>query len=121
MSERYRDTAARSGRSFPAGRNQCFLRWMQIGKTEEAALERILARDLDIWKNFYASMGRRKVENNDYFGSLVNSGLLVFGTVDSVRRQLIEQWMTFPAEYWHWSTTMPRCRKGRFSKRSTPS
>jgi hypothetical protein len=36
-------------------------------------------------------MGRRKVEGNDIFGSLVNSGLFVFGTVDSVRQQLIEQ------------------------------
>jgi hypothetical protein len=44
-------------------------------------------------------MRRRKVENNDYYRSLVNSGLFVFGTVDSVRRQLIEQFRIFPAEY----------------------
>jgi alkanesulfonate monooxygenase SsuD/methylene tetrahydromethanopterin reductase-like flavin-dependent oxidoreductase (luciferase family) len=44
-------------------------------------------------------MRRRKVENNDYYRSLVNSGLFVFGTVDSVRRQLIEQFRIFRAEY----------------------
>jgi alkanesulfonate monooxygenase SsuD/methylene tetrahydromethanopterin reductase-like flavin-dependent oxidoreductase (luciferase family) len=99
MSERYRASAAAAGRSFAPGRNQCLVRWLQIGKSEEDALNRIRWFDLDIWKNFYAAMGRRKVENNDYFGSLVNSGLFVFGTVDSVRRQLLEQWRAFPAEY----------------------
>ena len=44
-------------------------------------------------------MGRRKVEGDDIFGSLVNSGLFVFGTVDSVRHQLIEQWKTLPGEH----------------------
>jgi len=44
-------------------------------------------------------MGRRKVEGNDIFGSLVNSGLFVFGTVDSVREQLIEQWKILPGEH----------------------
>ncbi|HZU91929.1 MAG TPA: LLM class flavin-dependent oxidoreductase, partial [Stellaceae bacterium] len=99
MSERYRERAAAAGRAFAPGRNQCLVRWLQIGSSEEDALNRIRWFDLDIWKNFYAAMGRRRVENNDYFGSLVNSGLFVFGTVDSVRRQLIEQFRTFPAEY----------------------
>ncbi len=60
---------------------------------------RIRAWDLDIWKNFYAAMGRRKVDGNDIFGSLVNSGLFVFGTVDSVRQQLVEQWKILPGEH----------------------
>ena len=75
------------------------MRWIQIGKTREDALDRIRNYDLDIWKNFYAAMGRRKVENDDYFGSLVSSGLFVFGSVDEVRRELLEQWRVFPAEY----------------------
>jgi hypothetical protein len=33
------------------------------------------------------------------FGSLVSSGLFVFGSVDEVRRELLEQWRVFPAEY----------------------
>ena len=75
------------------------MRWIQIGKSKEDALARIKAYDLDIWKNFYAAMGRRAVENDDYLGSLVNSGLFVFGTADDVRRQLVEQWRVFPAEH----------------------
>ena len=89
----------RTGASFLPGQNQCMVRWIQIGKTREDALERIRSYDLDIWKNFYAAMGRRKVENDDYFGSLVNSGLFVFGSVEEVRRELLEQWRVFPAEY----------------------
>ena len=75
------------------------MRWIQIGKSAEDALEKIRTQDLDIGKNFYAAMGRRKVEGNDIFGSLVNSGLFVFGTVDSVRQQLIEQWKILPGEH----------------------
>ena len=75
------------------------VRWIQIGKTREDALNRIRNYDLDIWKNFYAAMGRRKIENDDYFGSLVSSGLFVFGSVEEVRRELLEQWRVFPAEY----------------------
>ena len=48
MSERYRDIARRSGRRFPPGRNQCLVRWLQIGKSEEDALDRIRAWYPDI-------------------------------------------------------------------------
>ena len=99
LSEGYRKTAAKHGHHYARGQNQCLVRWMQIGRTEEEAIEKIRAYDLDIWKNFYAAMGRRKVENNAYFESLVNSGLFVFGTVESVRKQLIEQWKVLPAEH----------------------
>jgi alkanesulfonate monooxygenase SsuD/methylene tetrahydromethanopterin reductase-like flavin-dependent oxidoreductase (luciferase family) len=99
LSERYRTRAAQHGHVFAPGQNQALVRWIQIGKTAEDALEKIRTYDLDIWKNFYASMGRRKVEGNDIFGSLVNSGLFVFGTVDSVRQQLVEQWKVLPGEH----------------------
>jgi alkanesulfonate monooxygenase SsuD/methylene tetrahydromethanopterin reductase-like flavin-dependent oxidoreductase (luciferase family) len=99
MSQRYQRLAGEHGRTLAPGRNQCLVRWLQIGKSDDDALNRIRDYDLDIWKNFYASMGRRRVENDDYFGSLVRSGLFVFGDVDSVRRQMLEQWQQFPAEY----------------------
>ena len=95
----YRDAAAKNGRSFGPGQNQCMVRWIEIGKTKEDAIRRIREYDLDIWKNFYSAMGRRTVENDDYLGSLVNSGLFVFGTVDEVRAELVNQWREFPAEY----------------------
>jgi alkanesulfonate monooxygenase SsuD/methylene tetrahydromethanopterin reductase-like flavin-dependent oxidoreductase (luciferase family) len=99
LAEHYRKAAAQHGRSYLPGQNQCMVRWIQIGRSKEDALDRIRKYDLDIWKNFYAAMGRRTVENDDYFGSLVNSGLFVFGTVEEVRRELLEQWRVFPAEY----------------------
>jgi alkanesulfonate monooxygenase SsuD/methylene tetrahydromethanopterin reductase-like flavin-dependent oxidoreductase (luciferase family) len=99
LAEHYRKACAQHGRSFLPGQNQCMVRWIQIGRSKEDALQRIRDYDLDIWKNFYAAMGRRKVENDDYFGSLVNSGLFVFGTVEEVRRELMAQWEVFPAEY----------------------
>ena len=43
LSERYRSVAAQHGRSFAPGQNQCLVRWIQIGKTEEDALEKIRA------------------------------------------------------------------------------
>lgn len=95
----YRDEAAKYGRIWQPGQNQCLVRWMQIGKSKEDALDRIRKWDLDIWKNFYAAMGRRKIENDDYFGSLVNSGLFIFGTLDEVREQFLNEWRAFPAEH----------------------
>src|SRR6185312_3674961 len=99
LAEIYRASSARHGRSFGPGQNQCMVRWIEIGKTKEDALQRIKDYDLDIWKNFYSAMGRRKVENDDYLGSLVNSGLFLFGTVEEVRAELVKQWQVFPAEY----------------------
>ena len=99
LAEVYRKASAQHGRSFGPGENQCMVRWIEIGKTKEDALQRIKDYDLDIWKNFYAAMGRRKVDNDDYLGSLINSGLFLFGTVDEVRAELVKQWRVFPAEY----------------------
>jgi alkanesulfonate monooxygenase SsuD/methylene tetrahydromethanopterin reductase-like flavin-dependent oxidoreductase (luciferase family) len=72
---------------------------MQIGKTEEDARNRVMEYDSDIFKNFYAAMGRRKLNPEDVYGSILGSGLYVVGTVDAVRQQLIDQWKQFPAEH----------------------
>ena len=80
--------------------------WARVGRVTEPGRYMmrfgyviVTADDLDIWKNFYAAMGRRKVDNDDYLGSLIGSGLFLFGTVDEIRAELIEQWTVFPAEY----------------------
>jgi len=99
LAEHYRKASAAQGRSFLPGQNQCMVRWIQIGRSKEDALQRIRDYDLDIWKNFYSAMGRRTVESDDYLGSLVSCGLFVFGTVEEVRRELVAQWQVFPAEY----------------------
>ena len=99
LSRRYLELASGAGYNWRAGQNQCLVRWMQIGKTEEDAQERVMRWDSDIFRNFYAAMGRRKMNMDDLYGSILGSGLYVVGTVDSVRQQLIEQWKQFPAEY----------------------
>jgi alkanesulfonate monooxygenase SsuD/methylene tetrahydromethanopterin reductase-like flavin-dependent oxidoreductase (luciferase family) len=99
LSRRYVDIATRAGHAWRAGQNQCLVRWMQIGRTEEDARNRVMEYDSDIFRNFYAAMGRRKLNPDDVYGSILGSGLYVVGTVESVRRQLIEQWREFPAEY----------------------
>jgi alkanesulfonate monooxygenase SsuD/methylene tetrahydromethanopterin reductase-like flavin-dependent oxidoreductase (luciferase family) len=99
LSHRYLDVARRAGFDWRGGQNQCLVRWMQVGKTEDAARERVMSYDSDIFKNFYAAMGRRKLNPEDVYGSILGSGLYVVGTVDSVRAQLIEQWKLFPAEF----------------------
>ncbi|HET9903924.1 MAG TPA: LLM class flavin-dependent oxidoreductase [Xanthobacteraceae bacterium] len=99
LSQRYLDISRKAGYSWRPGQNQCLVRWMQIGKTEEEARERVMRWDSDIFKNFYAAMGRRKMNLEDLYGSIIGSGLYVVGTVDSVRQQLIEQWKLFPAEH----------------------
>ena len=61
------------------------------GTSEEDALARIRAYDLDIWKNFYAAMGRRVVENDDYFGSLLRMASGARVTLDCSRVAVGEQ------------------------------
>ena len=99
LSRRYLELAAGAGHNWRPGQNQCLVRWMQIGKTEEDARERVLRWDSDIFKNFYAAMGRRKLTKDDLYENIIDSGLYVVGTVDAVRQQLIEQWRQFPAEH----------------------
>jgi alkanesulfonate monooxygenase SsuD/methylene tetrahydromethanopterin reductase-like flavin-dependent oxidoreductase (luciferase family) len=99
LSRRYLEVAAGAGYNWRPGQNQCLVRWMQIGETEEDARDRVLRWDSDIFKNFYAAMGRRKMNMEDLYGSIMGSGLYVVGTVESVRKQLIEQWRQFPAEH----------------------
>jgi hypothetical protein len=59
----------------------------------------VLRWDSDIFKNFYAAMGRRKLTKDDLYENIIDSGLYAVGTVDTVRQQLIEQWRQFPAEH----------------------
>lgn len=99
LSRRYADIAAAHGFNWRPGQNQCLVRWMQIGKTEEDAKDRVLRFDSDIFKNFYAAMGRRKLTKDDLYENIMDSGLYVVGTVESVRKQLIDQWRQFPAEH----------------------
>ena len=100
MGKLYADAAAKAGRSFALGQNQAIVRWLEIGDSEEEAMECLLKYDTDIFKNFYAAMGRRTLTDpDDIVKSIVDSGLYAFGTVDQVGDQILDQWRQLPAEY----------------------
>jgi hypothetical protein len=82
------------------GQQQAVVRWLEIGETEAAAREQLVRNDVDIFKNFYAAMGRRQLTHpDDIVQSIVDSGLYAFGTASSVRDSLVQQWRALPSEY----------------------
>jgi len=95
----YADMANKAGFNWKAGQNQNIVRWLQIAESYDAAVDAVMAHDFDIWKNFYAAMGRRKLNEADVIGSMLDSGLYCIGTAESVRDQLVAQWEAMPAEY----------------------
>ncbi|MCH9037369.1 MAG: LLM class flavin-dependent oxidoreductase [Chloroflexi bacterium] len=100
MGHIYVEAANAAGRVSPLGQSQAIVRWIQIADSEEEARRCLLEYDSDIYKNFYAAMGRRRLTSpDDIVQSIVDSGLFVFGTADHVRDQLCEQWRRLPAEY----------------------
>lgn len=99
LSDNYLKVANEAGYNWKRGQNQNLVRWLQIAESEDAAIEAVMKYDYDIWKNFYAAMGRRKLHPDDVIGSMLDSGLYTIGTAESVRDQLVEQWEKFPAEY----------------------
>jgi alkanesulfonate monooxygenase SsuD/methylene tetrahydromethanopterin reductase-like flavin-dependent oxidoreductase (luciferase family) len=99
LADQYAENARAAGFNWKPGQNQNLVRWLQIAESEQAALDAVMSYDYDIWKNFYAAMGRRKLDPEDVVGSMLESGLYAIGTAESVRDQLVAQWETFPAEY----------------------
>lgn len=95
----YRKAANAAGRNYALGQNQAVVRIPHFGATMEAARESVIKYDADIFRNFYASMGRRKMDTNDIVASTTQYGLWAVGTVDQVRDQLIREWKQFPSEY----------------------
>ena len=99
MAQRYVDVAATAGRKKRLGQDQCMVRWIQFGKTEEDARRQILEYDGEMWKNFYCPMGKHTIDLSQAADSAMASGLYAAGTIDSVRTQLVEQFRAVPAEY----------------------
>jgi alkanesulfonate monooxygenase SsuD/methylene tetrahydromethanopterin reductase-like flavin-dependent oxidoreductase (luciferase family) len=95
----YQSAATASGHRFTFGQNQAVVRMPHLGATTEAARRSLIDYDADIFRNFYASMGRRKMDTSDIVKSTTQFGMWAVGTVDEVRRQLVEEWKKFPAEY----------------------
>ena len=99
LGQQYAKTAKAAGYDWLPGQNQNIVRWLQIAESQDAAIDAVMAHDYDIWKNFYAAMGRRKLDEADVIGSMLGSGLYAVGTAESVRDQLMSQWEQMPAEY----------------------
>src|SRR5262249_41194309 len=86
LAQRYVDVAAQNGRQVPLGKNQAFVRWIYIGKTDEEAIKFVHKYDHDIWKNLYGALGRR-ASSGDPVDSALASGLISAGSVDTVRKE----------------------------------
>ena len=95
----YQNAATASGYKFTFGQNQAVVRMPHLGATMEEAKRSLIDYDADIFRNFYASMGRRKMDTSDVYKATTQFGMWAVGTVDDVRRQLVEEWKKFPAEY----------------------
>jgi alkanesulfonate monooxygenase SsuD/methylene tetrahydromethanopterin reductase-like flavin-dependent oxidoreductase (luciferase family) len=100
MGQVYLSAASGAGRSVSLGQKQAVVRWLEIADSEAAAREQLMRNDADIFKNFYAAMGRRQLTHpDDIVQSIIDSGLYAFGTVSSVRDTLVNQWQAMPSEY----------------------
>src|SRR5208282_3038373 len=65
----------RIGRPMALGQNQALVRMPHIGDTMEKAHESVMKYDSDIFRNFYAAMGRHKVEPKDVVKAVTKFGL----------------------------------------------
>jgi alkanesulfonate monooxygenase SsuD/methylene tetrahydromethanopterin reductase-like flavin-dependent oxidoreductase (luciferase family) len=99
LGTRYHETAHSSGHPFAFGQNQAVVRMPHLGDTMEEARRSLISYDGDIFRNFYSSMGRQKIDTSDLVKATTQFGMWVPGTVDDVRRQLVDEWKQFPAEY----------------------
>ncbi len=96
----YVDRGAEVGKKYLYGQNQALVRWMQIGKTREEALQAVMDYDVEIYKNLYQPLTpAMPFDADDPVGSVLSAGLFSAGTVDEVRQDFVRQWDELPAEY----------------------
>lgn len=95
----YVEAAAEVGHKVPYGKNQAVVRWGQIGETEKAAREAVMAYDVDIFRDLYAGTTPMIFDPAEPVQSVLNSGLWVVGDIEQVKDQYIELWEKMPSEY----------------------
>ncbi len=95
----YVKASGEAGRPLPLGRNQALVRMPRIARSHEAAEAMVMKYDSDIFRNFYAAMGRHRVTREDVPKAVTRYGLWTIGTVEDVRRHLVDEWKRMPAEY----------------------
>ncbi|MBN9063359.1 MAG: hypothetical protein BGP06_17370 [Rhizobiales bacterium 65-9] len=94
----YQTVSRECGRERSFGEKQAMVRWIYIGRTDEEAYALATRYDSEIWKNLYGAMGRR-ASTGDPMKNALETGLLCIGSVETVRRQLIDQFSQMPAEH----------------------
>ena len=109
--EAYVKAGREAGKNYVLGQNQSLVRWMQVGKTTEAARQALADYDGDIYKHFYAPLFEKGLPNESgkrtpmdatresLVDSICETGLWNSGTLSDVRQQFIDQWKRVPAEY----------------------
>jgi alkanesulfonate monooxygenase SsuD/methylene tetrahydromethanopterin reductase-like flavin-dependent oxidoreductase (luciferase family) len=107
----YTDAAAAAGRPVPYGKNQTLCRWIHTGNTMQEARAKMIKYDVELFRSLALIQGRVIPEGRDpkefmlhgtddeWCDALLANGLFIIGTVDDVKRQMIEQWQQLPAEY----------------------
>jgi alkanesulfonate monooxygenase SsuD/methylene tetrahydromethanopterin reductase-like flavin-dependent oxidoreductase (luciferase family) len=99
LAELYQRTSPEAGRRTRLGQDQCLVRWLEFGDSEDDAWERAAKYDFDIFKHMYGPMGRRVLDTTHLRESISGTGLFAVGSISSVRDQLIDQWQRLPADY----------------------
>jgi len=100
LGRRYVERAREAGEELELGRKQAIVRWMQIGRTTDAARAAVEAYDLEIYRNLYKPLTPvMPMDDARPVQSVLDSGLWVCGTAAEVRDQFVAQWRELPAEY----------------------
>lgn len=96
----YVEQAKAAGQNLALGQNQALVRWLQIGKTTEAARQAISDYDVEIYKNLYRPLTpSMPFREEDPVQSVIDSGMFQAGTAEEVRDDFVKQWEQLPAEY----------------------
>lgn len=105
----YVEATRSAGRTYPLGQHQGLVRWFHITDTREAYDEALRKYDLSISEHFYSAFRSRqpgRMSTTTYPpGSLEplkdnkTGAIYLGGTLDDVKRTVVEEWEQFPGEY----------------------
>ena len=96
----YREAAARAGRKVSLGQQQGVVRFVHLGKTREAAYEKVTRCVAPPFTEFFRYFFPGVLAGSgSAVEQMVASGLVLAGTVDDVKRQMEEMYKVAPFEY----------------------
>jgi alkanesulfonate monooxygenase SsuD/methylene tetrahydromethanopterin reductase-like flavin-dependent oxidoreductase (luciferase family) len=112
LSHLYVKAAADAGLRFAHGERQVVCRWTHIADSEDAYEQKLLAYDLDIYRNFYVPFfpqfpGSPDDPEFNWVQNMRESGIFIGGTLESCKQQWLELYERVPAEFicliWHYA------------------